>query len=246
MTDNIDYSIFYRRWHSGTLEELAAARSLYEGLMGNLLSQHPSDSKVLDYGCAFGYLVCYLQQRFDSVQGVDASEEQIDVARSHGLPVDHLPVNSFASWCERNEGKFDLIFLFDVLEHIPVAEQIGFMRSLSRTLAPDGYIYVRVPNANSLLASRWRYIDWTHCSSFTECSLDFVLQNSGFKGIEYFRDESSMTPRYWWIPRWHLRNFYLKSVFRKIWKLYLKAELGAQASSISVGYNLFVRAKKEG
>lgn len=246
MTNKIDYSINYKRWHDGSAEELIVAAKMYERWIGPLVSQHPTSSKVLDYGCAFGSLVYYLKQRFDHVQGVDASEEQIEVARSHDLPVHFLPVKEFSCWSEKNTGTFDVIFLFDVLEHIPAPEQIDFMRSLSRTLKSGGTIYVKVPNANSLLASRWRYIDWTHCSSFTESSLDFVLLNSGIDDIVYFNDESSITPRYWWIPRWGHRHFYLKSLFRRLWLIYLRAELGRQADEIKTGYNLFARAKRLG
>lgn len=244
MSNNVDYTIQYRRWHDGSSSELVAAAKLYDRWIGHLVKQHPSGCKVLDYGCAFGSLVYYLKTHFEDVYGVDASEHQIEVAKRHGLPVDVLPIGDFPSWCASNTDTFDIIFLFDVLEHIPVSDQIVFMRLLSGTLKESGLIYIKVPNANSLLASRWRYIDWTHLSSFTECSLEFVCLNSGLGEIEYFDDESSMKPRYWWVPRWSMRYFYLKSLSRLIWKLYLRSELGRQSQSIRIGYNLFARAKK--
>jgi hypothetical protein len=244
LLDKVDYSIQYRRWHNGSLGELAATAKMYDRWIGQEIRKHPFNAKVLDYGCAFGSLVYYLRTYFNDVQGVDASEEQIEMAKRHDLPVEVLPITDFSNWCAKNAGTFDVIFLFDVLEHIPVLEQVNFMRALSGTLKQSGVMYIKVPNANSLLASRWRYIDWTHLASFTECSLDFVCLNSGLGEIEYFDDESSIKPRYWWIPRWNTRYFYLKALFRSIWKTYLKAELGAQADSIRIGYNLFARAKK--
>ena len=244
MSDKYDYSIQYRRWQSGSGKELNQSLRTYDRWIGHLIKEHPPVSAVLDYGCGFGTLVYYLQTRFHNVYGVDASEEQIAVAAANGLPVCFLPVTEFLSWCNERKDVFDIIFLFDVLEHIPVTEQIRFMRHLTGTLRRNGTIYIKVPNANSLLASRWRYIDWTHWSSFTECSLDFVCLNSGLDRIEYMDDESSMTPRYWWVPRWSLRHFYMKWLFRTIWKTYLRAELGSQATAIKVGYNLFARARK--
>ena len=244
MSNNVDYSIHYRRWHSGTIEELSQVSRTYDRWIGEEVRKYPQQAKVLDYGCGFGALVYFLKMHFDDVLGVDASKAQVDMARSNGLPVDLVPLDEFSLWCNDYADKFDVIFLFDVLEHIPVLEQIRFMRMLTGTLKPNGVIYIKVPNANSLLASRWRYIDWTHCSSFTECSLDFVCLNSGLIEIEYIKDESSLKPRYWWVPRWGLKGFYIKSIFRAIWRHYLKSELGSQADTIRVGYNLFARARK--
>jgi len=244
MSDDIDYTIQYQRWHNDTSEELESDAKLYQHWIGSIIKQHSADSKVLDYGCGFGSFVYYLKQYFLDVEGLDGSKHQVAVAKRNALPVEILEVKEFSLWSANSPNKYDVIFLLDVLEHVPVVEQINFLRILVNTLKPGGVLYIKVPNANSLLANRWRYIDWTHHSSFTEASLDFVCLNSGLDNIEYFNDESSVKPRYWWLPRWGLRGFYLKSIYRAVWKLYLKAELGKQAESISVGYNLFARARK--
>ena len=107
-------------------------------------------------------------------------------------------------------------------------------------------MFLKVPNANSLLASRWRYIDWTHTSSFTEASLDFVCLNAGFTNITYLPDDSSGRPRRPWLPQPGLARYHLRGLFRSLWKLYLISELGsAQAKPISVGYNLFAKCTVE-
>jgi SAM-dependent methyltransferase len=244
VSDEIDYSIYYRRWNSGSLDELKQGSKVYDRWIGELIKAHSPDLKVLDYGAGFGSLVYYLKAYFHDVCGVDASEEQVAVAQQNGLPVELVTVDNFTAWCGDHSETFDIIFLFDVLEHVPVSEQVRFMRTLHGILKRNGFIYIKVPNANSLLASRWRYNDWTHHSSFTECSLDFVCLNAGFEDMRYMSDDSSMTPRYWWVPRWGLRRYYLKRIGRALWKAYLKAELGAQADSIFIGYNLFARARK--
>jgi SAM-dependent methyltransferase len=244
MKNRIDYSIYYRRWHSGSLQELKSSTKMYDYWIGGLIQQLPSSAQILDYGCGFGSLVSYLKQHFNDVEGVDASAEQIAVARQNNLPVEVLPTAEFSSWCARRVEAFDAIFLFDVLEHIPAPDQIDFLRSLAQTLKKQGVMFIKAPNANSLLASRWRYNDWTHTSAFTECSLDFVCLNSGFEEVEYFDDESSMKSRFWWIPRWNNRYVFIKLFFRSIWKMYLRAELGDQANAVRVGYNLFARARK--
>lgn len=227
-----------------SVEHFEAVANTYGTLLNTIIESIPSSAKILDYGCGSGLLTYFLRKRFESVIGVDASSQQVNVAKKIGLPVELLSVNDFNAWCESHAQSFDVIFLFDVLEHVPVNSQIDFMRKLVQTLKTNGYIYIKVPNANSLLAARWRYIDWTHHSSFTECSLDFVCLNSGLTDLQYFDDESSLKPRLAWLPRWGLRRYYAKVFFRSIWKLYLKIELGSQADAIKVGYNLFLRARK--
>lgn len=244
MPDDFDYSIHYKRYHQGTLQELEHNSVMYERWIGPLMRQHAQSEVVLDYGCGFGSLTYFLQKYFISVKGIDASLQQIEVAKNNNLPVEFLSIADFTNWCNKNTNTFDIIFLFDVLEHIPANQQITFTRQLIKTLKQNGTIYIKVPNANSLLANRWRYIDWTHHSSFTESSLDFVCLNAGLANIEYFNDDSSVIPRLPWLPRWSLRGFYLRQLIRFLWKLYLRAELGREAISIKVGINLFARAKK--
>lgn len=244
MVDQIDYSIHYKRWHKGTLDEYEVQAKLYDHLLHGAIKAIPKSAKILDYGCGSGLLVYYLREHFDDVEGVDASVQQVTSALEHKLPVRHLPIDSFPNWADSHGDAYDVVFLFDVLEHIPALNQIDFLRQLVGTMKHGAQIYLKVPNANSLLASRWRYIDWTHLSSFTECSLDFVCLNSGLSNVEYLDDETSLTPRYPWLPRWGLKNFYLKKLGRAIWRIYLKAEIGREADKIKLGINLFARAIK--
>jgi 2-polyprenyl-3-methyl-5-hydroxy-6-metoxy-1,4-benzoquinol methylase len=244
MESEIDYSINYRRWHDGSESELRLNSKLYKRMLDSELSGKNSQSRVLDFGCGFGSLVYCLNEYFDNVLGVDASLDQIKVAKSNGLNVKHITLSDFENWVSQNNNSFDLIFLFDVLEHIAVDDQIVFMRRICSMLALGGSIYIKVPNANSMLASRWRYIDWTHKSSFTESSLEFVCMNAGLNKIRYLVDDSSLKPRFWWLPRPNIVQFYFKNLFRWIWKCYLKSELGKQVKDIQVGYNLFIKAKR--
>ena len=242
---NYDYSIHYKRYHDGSREDIERMALVYEKLLSPLLSACLRSTKVLDYGCGDGALVHYLSRRFDDAFGVDASKEQIATGVKNGINIAHLPLENFESWCESHAGSYDIVFTFDVLEHVPVADQIEFVRHLAKLLKPGGHLLVKVPNANSLLAARWRYIDWTHRSSFTEASLDFVLLNSGFTDIKYFPDESQIKPNHWWVPRISLTRFYMKSIFNWLWWLYLRCELGKEAKTIPTGINLLARATLE-
>lgn len=244
MTGNINYSLYYSRWHNGSYDELLKRKKFYHIFLDDEIKNLSKELNILDYGCGFGELTFYLMSFFDNIIGVDASFEQIEIAKKNNLPVQCVSVTDFNIWVEGNINKFDVIFLMDVLEHIQVEDQIEFMRSLYRILKDDGYIYIKVPNANSLLASRWRYNDWTHYNSFTESSLEFVCENSGFSNFKYLKDETSIVPKLAYIPRPSTLLYYFKSLVRFTWRLYLYSEIGREGLRIPLGVNIFVRVKK--
>lgn len=244
MQDDIDYSVYYRRWHNESDQHFDfVARHLTQWL-GPQIAHLPAGARVLDYGCGFGLLTHYLRQRFAGAEGVDASAQQVEVARRRGLPVELVTVEAFAAWAEDRRARYDAVFLFDVLEHIPPAEQLRFMRLLAATLRPGGEMYIKVPNANSPLAARWRYNDWTHHASFTECSLEFVCVHAGLGNLQALVDETSTPARWPWIPRWGLRHYYVKHFVRWLWRLYLRSEIGSDERHVRLGLNLLVKAQR--
>lgn len=244
MSAEIDYSVYYRRWHVDTDEHFDLVARGLERWLGPKIAHLPADARVLDYGCGFGLLTHYLARRFPRVEGVDASRQQVEVARRRGLPVSHVTVERFADWATRHADAYDVVFLFDVLEHVPPSEQMQFMQQLVATLRPGGEIYIKVPNANSPLAARWRYNDWTHHASFTECSLEFVCVHAGLVRVEPLDDETSVRARWPWIPRWSLRRYYVKHAVRWLWRQYLRSEIGADERHVRLGLNLLVRARR--
>ena len=245
MPDNIDYSYHYRKWHDGSRSELEERILFYDRLIGKEISEFPSNTSFLDYGCGFGHLVYYLSRKFENVAGVDSSPHQIAAGKANNLPVELVEECVFDDWIKRHSNSFDVIFIMDVLEHIPHDEQIEFLTKINKLLKDDGLLYVKTPNANSLLASRWRYIDWTHTTSFTEHSLEFTLHNAGFMDFSYLDDESSFRPKFPYIPRWGTLPFYLRCFVRFLWRFYIYSEIGREALRIPLGVNLFVKSRKQ-
>lgn len=244
MKTKIDYSIHYSRWHNGSKDELIIREKFYEKLLSTEIQQIKKDASILDFGCGYGHLTFYLKNRFKSVLGVDSSEQQIETALRNELPVELLSNGDFSGWCAKNQDRFDLIFLMDVLEHIECNKQIDFIRTLSKTLKAHGQIYIKTPNANSLVANRWRYIDWTHHSSFTEASLEFILNNSNFSNFVYLNDETSLRPKLPLIPRKETLPYYLKTTIRTLWRIYLYSEIGREALRLKLGVNIMLKATK--
>jgi 2-polyprenyl-3-methyl-5-hydroxy-6-metoxy-1,4-benzoquinol methylase len=82
--------------------------------------------RVFDAGCAKGFLVEALWERGVEAQGIDISEYAISQVRKD--------IQAFclcASLTAPIEGRFDLVTCFEVLEHIPKAEERQILSNLT-------------------------------------------------------------------------------------------------------------------
>ena len=207
-------------------------------LKGNL----PEDKSIpaLDIGCGFGFALRALRTAgFLNVRGIEVSSHQATIARRGGFEVS--VVTDTIDFLKRHSGYFGIVLLLDVLEHIPVSEQLDMMRAIRESLSPGGRVIVTVPNANSPLAARWRYIDFTHTSSFTEHSLYFVLSNAGFSDIQMDNEKGIGAPpkRMWQREQ---RRAFRKWLVRYLWRQVFEAELHPSESLDDICFELNLKA----
>ena len=205
---------------------------------------HDKNAAMLDVGCGSGYVVgALLRSGYTNSIGIDIDRGQVDRATRHGLPV-HLVEDTIA-WLRGIPDSRSVIFCFDVIEHVAAAEQVKFVSALHDALCSGGSLVCTVPNANSAMASRYRYGDYTHTSSFTEQSLDFLLYHGGFSEISITADENETRPRWPWLLRPSLRWWYLKRAFRLLRRLEFMVELhGRQGRDVPLSLNLLGVAKR--
>ena len=97
--------------------------------------------RIADVGCGAGRMTDYLT-RFGSVVGVDFSHAAVAAASRCAPGPTFLPGGLEALPAE----PYDLITLFDVLEHIPREDRPHFIADLSRRLAPDGLLFCSMPH----------------------------------------------------------------------------------------------------
>lgn len=128
--------------------------------------EHP---RVLDIGCAMGYVLRRLPNRWTRV-GVDASAYAISEAKK-ALP-DATFINALMP---PDDAKFDLITAFDVIEH--VVNYKPMIAHIDRILAPEGRIVFVVPVFDGPLGPIVRMLDYdvTHHNKWSrESWLDVV------------------------------------------------------------------------
>lgn len=178
-----DYRRHYRSWHDETDAHFNDMARQYENKLTSLLGSL-SGASVLEIGCGAGFCLGALARLSASVvEGIDADRSQIEVARARGLNALHVPIAAFPAYAETHQRTYDDVLMFDVLEHVPGEERLMFLRRTWSMLKPGGRMVCQVPNANSFVGSRYRYIDATHTTTFTEHSLDFELYRAGFDDI---------------------------------------------------------------
>ena len=195
---------------------------------------------VLDVGCGFGFALRALRKLgFRNIRGMETSAQQAKVATDAGFRVS--VVEDSIGYLKNVRKSFGIILLLDVLEHIPKAVQIEFVRCIREALMLDGKVILTVPNANSPLAARWRYIDFTHHCSFTEHSLTFVLGSAGFSEIRIDNSKGRRRPpmQLW---RRDQRDAFRKWLVRFLWSQVYAAELPSDQNIDKISFEANLKA----
>jgi 2-polyprenyl-3-methyl-5-hydroxy-6-metoxy-1,4-benzoquinol methylase len=162
----------------------------YESVHTLALDRVRQGSRVLDLGCAGGYLGARLRQRKHcSVTGMDKNS----VGRGVMDHFETRDLNAGAPHIDAN--RFDAVLMLDVIEHLNRPEQ--FLEELCRQLAANPSLEFMISTANvacfatrlMLLIGQFNYglrgiLDVTHTRLFTFTSLRRALTQAGFEVVE--------------------------------------------------------------
>ncbi len=149
-----------------------------------LQQELPADKNadILDIGCGYGQFLNRLKESgYTNAQGIDINDESVARCTELGLQVTQIA--AIKDFAQANRGKFKLITMSHVLEHVnkdDIIDTVGHIRSM---LAPGGAYIVMVPNGQTNTGAYWMYEDFTHTTLFTAGSLLYVLKGGGFTNI---------------------------------------------------------------
>ena len=136
---------------------------------------------LLDIGCSTGIFLSQARQSSWNVTGLEPSLWAANIA-SRRIPGAEIIVGPLAEADFPTES-FDVITLWDVLEHLPYPSEALF--SLHRWLKPSGWLFLNVPNITSLPASvlgaRWMLFLREHIWYFSPHTLQALLARCGYR-----------------------------------------------------------------
>jgi SAM-dependent methyltransferase len=166
-----------------------------------------TESRVLELACGPApFLYALKKLRYSNLTGIDVSPEQVALAHAVGLTreVSQADIAAFLSGVEPEY--YDVIILFDILEHIAPSDQFDLLDLVFSRLKPGGKCIFHVPNAEGINGVRVLYSDITHKMAFTRRSIEQLLRTIGFEAIRCFEDKP--------IP-----HGFLSSIRRVIWEI---------------------------
>jgi 2-polyprenyl-3-methyl-5-hydroxy-6-metoxy-1,4-benzoquinol methylase len=142
-------------------------------------------ASILDIGCGAGHFVYFLRtEGFTNVLGIDVDDRQVGLAREMGL---NCVCQAAEDHFERTDGRYDLISILDVMEHLNPEELFSLFEGVSKHLRSKGKVIASVVNAESPTGLATRYADITHETAFTRTSIEELLFCHQLRALS-FRD----------------------------------------------------------
>ena len=152
--------------------------------------------RLLDIGCATGFLLDEARRRKWEVSGVEISKWAAVYAKQK-LNLDVINVS--AEKTSFPDGFFDVIVMIDVLEHLTDPKYT--LLEIRRILKNDGVLYISTPNISSavsrILGAKWWGINKFHLFYFSKRTLEKMLDACGFKVKKYNPHIRIFSVNYW-------------------------------------------------
>lgn len=148
----------YNKEYYEPLEQMMAVRHQY---MSKILRDHTDqdiynffqNKQVLDLGCGTGEFLNNYFEMGAQCTGIDI-EKNFKLKNKKNFNLYNLDANTFLKNCKK---KFDIIFLFEFLEHLKEGDKHKLFESLIKILNKNALIFVSTLNKN--LLSKYLAID---------------------------------------------------------------------------------------
>jgi SAM-dependent methyltransferase len=125
-------------------------RFAYEILEHNGIAINPT--LAFDFGCGLGRLTLALAKSFRFVIGCDISDPHLEIARlnayNFGFNNVHFIKSSENLLNDLSSESFDFIYSRLVLQHIPPALSLAYIRQFTSLLKVGGYMLIQLPTAS--------------------------------------------------------------------------------------------------
>jgi methionine biosynthesis protein MetW len=155
-----------------------------------LMRLMPPGSRVLELGCASGYLSGYLEkEKHCRVTGLEADPDSVRIAATRCSEVHAVDLVSPEA-LSAVQGTYNVLLAAAVLEHLKYPDRL--LRAVRAKLTPRAVVIVLLPNVAhwsirfGLLRGRFDYSDYgimdrTHLHFYTVRTGRALLENSGYR-----------------------------------------------------------------
>ncbi len=145
----------------------------------------PSDGRVLDVGCGGGQDSAGFDSVGLAVVGIDPSERMVELS-SALVPKGQFHIGGLMD-VELDWDGYDGVWCARVFQHVPVGEQVEFVKRLHRVLKSGGYLYISAKlNDNELDDEVWEEEGNNKLLTKTLGSKTWpaILEDNGFEIID--------------------------------------------------------------
>ena len=208
----------YAKWKFEQVGAQSAAKKFVSHLVPSLIFPElryfrglQPQSEILELGCGAGeFLTELCLVGFKKCTGVDFLPARTTT------PFQFVQSDIF-QYLRQSDKSFEVICLFDVLEHFSKDEVFEILDLVFARLNPGGIILVRVPNQSSSTGRFNQFADFSHECIFNETSLAQVLKSANYahvsvRGVEVWI-KILLDPRRWIggilsIPYWIVNRMF--------------------------------------
>ena len=141
------------------------------------LGLDPASTSLLDLGCGAGWFLSYLKERGVTARGLEVNPMAVRFCEGRGLNV------SAGALAEEPDERYDVITMFDVLEHLD--DPIQVLTTTRRKLKPGGFVVGYTPNIHSIAyelmgSNQNTLLPFEHVGFFSPKSFSHLASETGF------------------------------------------------------------------
>jgi 2-polyprenyl-3-methyl-5-hydroxy-6-metoxy-1,4-benzoquinol methylase len=162
-----------------------------------IVSLVPPATRVLEFGCATGYMTEVLKNRLGcTVVGIEIDRDAAALAEQYAERVIVGDAETIDYAAELAGEEFDVVLFADVLEHLK--EPADVLRRVRPFIGENGVVVASIPNIAhasvrlALLGGEFRYREWgllddTHLRFFTRASIQDLFEETGYAVTHWVR-----------------------------------------------------------
>jgi len=198
--DDFNSSIQKFERHSGTSpkkKDIQRRAKRLNNIFNKFIPKSIKNGRYLDIGCSDGFTLGVAKKYGLNSYGVETAKRPGNIAKKNGF---NVHIGSLESAQFKNNS-FDIISLFEVIEHIP--DPSTLLKEISRILKNDGILIISTGNTQSVSASilkaNWDYYNLYphggHINFYCKNSIELLCNNHNLKIKKILTRRVSLTSR---------------------------------------------------